>query len=243
MFTKFLHKSSGGIRHENKYLLTRGTYEILRRRCASVMKRDENSQGDGGYRVTTLYFDDVYRSAYKDKLGGYLKRKKFRIRAYNLSPERISLEGKFKEDEFIKKKSALLTLDEYKAALAGDYSFCEGRQEDIMRHFCAEAKTAGLKPAVITDYFRDAFTADAGNVRVTFDRELSTSLGTADIFAASYSPVLCGSDNVVLEIKYDRFIPLYIQELFSGIPLMSKPVSKYVLCYDKYLEVNKRCQF
>ncbi|MCL2697628.1 MAG: polyphosphate polymerase domain-containing protein [Oscillospiraceae bacterium] len=241
MLSKFLHKSPGGFRHENKYLLNRGVYEILKRRCTAVMKRDENSQGDGGYRVTTLYFDDVYRTAYKDKLGGFLKRKKFRIRVYNLSPGRISLEGKYKEDEYIRKKSALLTLDEYKAVLRGDYAFCLEKQSELLRHFYAEARITGLKPAVITDYFRDAFTAEAGNVRITFDRELSTGFGSHDVFEASYSPVCDFPDNVVLEIKYDRFIPAYIQEIFSGVPLMGEPVSKYVLCADKILEVNKIC--
>jgi hypothetical protein len=242
MFTKFLHRSPDGIRHENKYTLPLGVCEILKNRCAAVMKRDENSQEDGGYRVTSLYFDDVYKTAYKDKLGGFLQRKKFRIRAYNLSPGRISLEGKYKEGEFIKKKSALLTLDEYKAVLKGDYAFCSEKPDsEILRHFYSEARTMGLKPAVITDYFRDAFTAESGNVRVTFDRGLSTSLGSLDMFEASYSPVCAFSENVVLEIKYDRFIPLHIQEIFSGIPLMSKPVSKYVLCYDRILEVNKIC--
>jgi SPX domain protein involved in polyphosphate accumulation len=240
MFTKFLPQSPAGVRHENKYLLTRGVYEILKSRCAAVMKADENSREDGGYRVTSLYFDDVYRTAYRDKLGGFLKRKKFRIRVYNLSPERITLEGKFKEAEYIKKKSALLTPREYKAILNGEFSVLE-QNTDFLRHFLAEAKTAGLKPAVITDYYRDAFTAEAGNVRVTFDRELSTSLGSHDMFEASYSPVFSSPDDVVLEIKYDRFIPLYIQELFSGIPIMSKPVSKYVLCYNRFLEVNKLC--
>ncbi|MDR2531402.1 MAG: polyphosphate polymerase domain-containing protein [Oscillospiraceae bacterium] len=242
MFTKILHRSPAGIRHENKYMLNRGAYEILKRRCAAVMKRDENSQSDNGYRVSTLYFEDVYKTAYRDKLGGFLKRKKFRIRAYNLSPERITLECKYKDGEYVRKKSALVTLDEYKAALKGDYSFCPTRGDSqILQDFYVSAKTTGLKPAVITDYFREAFTADTGNVRITFDRELSVGMGSHNIFEASYSPVAGFFDDVVLEIKYDRFLPSHIQELFSGIPLMGEPVSKYVLCFNQILEVNKIC--
>jgi hypothetical protein len=223
-------------------MLNPGTYEILRRRCSALMKPDKHNGADGGYRVTSLYFEDIYKTAYRDKLGGFSKRRKFRVRVYDLSPDRISLECKYKEDAFIKKKSALLTLDEYKAMLKGDYSFCLQRQDsEFLRNFYGYARSAGLKPAVITDYFREAFTAETGNVRITFDSRLSAGLGSHDMFEARYKPVCDYHDNVVLEIKFDRFLPSHIQELFSGIPLMGEPVSKYVLCYNQILEVNKIC--
>jgi SPX domain protein involved in polyphosphate accumulation len=204
------------------------------------MQKDEHSVNDEGYRVSSLYFDDVYATAYMDKAGGFLKRKKFRIRVYNLSPDRITLEGKYKEDAYIKKKSALLTLDEYRAVLNG--TLITPPASEILQDFYSQAVTANLKPAVITDYHREAFTAGAGNVRITFDRNLSAGYGAGlDIFKASYLPVGEYYDKAVLEIKYDRFLPSYIQELFSGFPIMSKPVSKYLLCMNKILEVTKKC--
>jgi len=236
MFTRILHKNnplSRPLRHEMKYILDAGHYEILKRRCAAVMQEDANTKVDG-YRVTSLYLEDVYRSAYNDKLLGVLNRRKYRVRAYNLSTDKITLETKFKENEFVFKKAAALTHEEYKMLLAGDYAFCDGRED--LKDFYAAAVSKRLRPSVITDYYRTAFIAEAGNVRVTFDRELSTSLDTLDMFEATYSPVL---DGVVLEIKYDRFIPSYISEIFSGLPLLAEPVSKFVLCTEKYLEVKK----
>jgi hypothetical protein len=240
MFTNLLTKSPAGVRHETKYELNRGTYEILRRRCAALMQRDKFSVSEEGYRISSLYFEDIYGTAYKDKTGGFLKRRKFRIRAYNLSPERITLEGKYKEGEYIKKKSTVLTSEEYKAILRGE--FPSAKESEVIDDFRREVLTNGLKPAVITDYIRDAYTADAGNVRITFDKNLSAGHGSGDmdIFKARYFPVADYYDKVVLEIKYDRFIPSYIQELFSGIPLMAKPVSKYVLCANKILEGHKK---
>jgi len=239
MFTNILHKSPGGVRHEYKFALPSEAYEILRNRMRAVLKTDENADESGGYRVTSLYFDDVYGTAYKDKLGGFLQRKKFRVRAYNLSPERISLECKFKGGEFIKKKSALLTPEEYHALVRGDYNFCLDRQEsEVLKDFYFTSRTAGLKPAAITDYYREAFTAEAGNVRITFDSNVSAGLGTFDMFEARYTPV---KSEIVLEIKYDRFIPSYILELFSGFPLIAEPISKYILCANQALEVNKAC--
>ncbi|MCL2108123.1 MAG: polyphosphate polymerase domain-containing protein [Oscillospiraceae bacterium] len=241
MFTKNLHKTPAGWRHEKKYILSAGIYEVLKRRCAAVMPLDMHMR-EGGYRVTSLYFDDIYRTAYNDKLGGFLKRCKYRVRAYNLSAQRISLEAKLKEGEHVRKKSALLNLDEYHAIIKADFSFCAKRNsEQFLQNFHAAAVTTGLKPAYITDYFREAFVAEAGNVRITFDRELSAGLcydGSFDMFKASFTPVLDGGE-VVLEVKYDRFIPSYIEELITGYPLMSEPVSKFILSADKNMQVYK----
>jgi hypothetical protein len=245
MFTNFLHKSPVGIRHEIKYTLNSGVCEVLRRRVAAVMKTDKHADDGGGYRVTSLYFDDIYGTAYNDKLTGILSRKKFRIRAYNLSPGRINLECKLKEGDYIKKKSALLTPDEYKKLIK--FPSLEGCREaagwssEVLQDFYSNIAMHGLKPAVITDYYREAYIADAGNVRITFDKNLQTGYGSCDMFEASYSPVKDYYNSAVLEIKYDRFLPSYIQELFSGFPLMSKPVSKYILCANQILEVNKTC--
>ncbi|MCL1822741.1 MAG: polyphosphate polymerase domain-containing protein [Oscillospiraceae bacterium] len=226
MFTQILHNTSQKLRHERKFALNYGVYEIFKRRCNAVMKRDEYSIGEG-YRITSLYFEDIYRTAYKDKVGGYYKRRKFRIRAYNMNPDRIVLEGKVKEGEHVYKTTALLTQEEYEKLLRCDYGFCADRKE--LHGFYVWAKSTNLKPAVIVDYYREAFTETAGNVRITFDRDISAGFGSADMFKADYSPAY---EYVVMEIKFDEFLPPYIQELFSGFALTEEPISKYLICAD-----------
>ena len=56
-------------RHEYKYILNSGRYEILRSRVRAVMKADSHGK-NGVYRITSLYLDDVFDSAYNDKLLG-----------------------------------------------------------------------------------------------------------------------------------------------------------------------------
>ena len=52
-------------RHELKYIINTGWHRILRQRLKAAMKPDDH--GDSGvYRITSLYFDDVFRSAYND---------------------------------------------------------------------------------------------------------------------------------------------------------------------------------
>lgn len=222
-------------RHELKYWISRGDYEVLRRRFAAVMKPDSHA-GSGSYRITSLYFDDIYGTAYREKSNGMLYRKKFRIRSYDLDTSFIRLEEKCKENNVGYKKSAVITRGEYadilngKTAFLADDRFIGTAAED----FFYSASTVYQKPAVIVDYRREPYLCDAGNVRITFDSELSVCANTYDMFdeKARFMPVFERGE-IILEVKYDNFLPAYIEQLLTGVELNSDSVSKFVMCSDK----------
>src|SRR5574344_1640622 len=226
-------------RHELKYLINPGYYTVLRQRLRAAMIPDRNGS-DGQYRITSLYFDDVYRSAYNDKLLGAQSRKKHRIRIYNGSPDRISLELKTKEGEFVGKKNALLTEDEFMSILGGDCGFLSQERFDDTAgaDFYAASTAALLKPSVAVDYVREAFTCREGNVRITFDMNLRTALDPDILHNPRYIDVFPRS-TIILEVKYDTFIPSYIEGLLGGMPLIRESVSKFVYCQDKLIEIKK----
>lgn len=221
-------------RHELKYNINSGLYAIIKGRLDAVLEKDSNAK-DGIYRVTSLYFDNVYHTAYRDKMSGALNRRKFRIRTYNLNKDKIRLEEKLKDNNVGYKKNAWLTYDEYLSVINGDTGFMteerfsETAAEDMFTSVCA----GGLKPSVIVDYMREPYICRAGNVRITLDSRLSVCYNTFDMFSeeAVYYPVFKNNE-AVLEVKYDGFLPLYIQELFSGLPIMQESVSKFMLCTD-----------
>lgn len=229
-------------RHELKYPVNSGIYAILKGRLDAVMEKDSNTE-DGKYRVTSLYFDNIYNTAYRDKMGGAMNRKKFRIRTYNLDPSYIRLEEKVKDDNVGYKKNALLTMEQYRAVLDGNCGFMTGDEfsdtsaEDFFTSYCA----AGVRPAVIVDYMREPYVCQAGNVRITLDSRLSVCYNTFDMFdsKAIYVPVFKGNE-AVLEVKYNGFLPSYIQELLSGLGIMQESVSKFVLCTDKAKQFSFR---
>lgn len=238
-----MHYKNRKLRHELKYLIPPGTYEILRRRLRDVLSPDKNAGEDGAYRVTSLYLDDIYRSSYLTKIGGEAVRRKYRVRAYDLSPARITLEAKHKDDNYISKRHATLTLEEYRRLLAGDYAFGAGERfaGTAMEDLLVSETITRPRPAVLVDYFREAYVGHAGNVRITFDKRLATSHSTLDMFepGAVFSPVL--AEEIIMEIKYDEFLPAGAQAVFSGVPLLQESISKYILCMDKRMEVNKQC--
>lgn len=225
-------------RHEIKYRINGGTYHILRQRLAAVMQPDIHAK-NGLYRVTSLYFDDIYRSAYRDKINGALRRKKYRVRAYDLSEDVINLEEKIKHAAVGYKKTVRITTEEYKRLLGGDFSFladerfADSAGSDMFASDCA----AHLSPAVIVDYIREPFTCMAGNVRVTFDMKIAACTNGVDMFAPDciYEDVMPDND-LVLEIKYDEFLPDYIAHIFTEIPNIQESVSKYIICSDKLRE-------
>ncbi len=229
------------LRHEYKYLISPYYYELLRTRLKAVLRPDSNG-ADGEYQVTSLYFDDIYKTAYNDKLVGVETRRKFRIRAYNLSTDRITLEAKHKDNSYVSKLSTLITLPEYYSILKGDYGFYYDNEEKYIGTSLEALAVSDMltrpRPSVIVDYHREAYICDAGNVRITFDKKLATSYDTLDMFeTTAFSPVI--GDNIVLEVKYDDFLPKYIEPLLSGFPFINESVSKFVLCTDKLLEVKK----
>ena len=80
----------------------------------------------------------------------------------------------------------------------------------------------------------------AGNVRVTFDMKISACINGYDMFAPGniYEDVMPDKD-IVLEVKYDSFIPDHILQLLTGITTVQESVSKYILCSDKLNEKYK----
>lgn len=237
MFTR----SHGGrrLRHELKFLIDVGTYHVLRNRLAPLMEHDGHSE-NGEYRVTSVYFDDIYRTGYVDKLNGIDTRRKFRIRSYGLDPSFINLESKHKDNEFVSKVSGRITEEQYRRLLAGDCSFmCDSDDaEDVFGEYYRADRISALKPAVIVDYHREAFIYPFGNVRITFDKKLSTCYNTVDMFdeKAFFSPVY--DKDIILEVKYDDYLPASIWSAIQGVNAPQQSVSKYVLCCDKITEVK-----
>ncbi|MBQ8170717.1 MAG: polyphosphate polymerase domain-containing protein [Oscillospiraceae bacterium] len=232
---------SGGrrLRHELKYIIDEGTYRVLVARLKPIMYADRNTV-NGEYRVTSLYFDDIYNSGYNDKISGMAARRKFRIRSYNLNNSRIMLEAKHKDDNYVSKLSGQLTDEQYRALLRGDCSFMAQHdcEEDVFGEYYRSNLVTALRPKLIVDYVREALVYPHGNVRITFDKKLSTCYNTIDMFAedAFYSPIY--SKEIILEIKYDSYLPASIQAVLQGLNSTRQSVSKYIICSDKLMEVK-----
>lgn len=221
-----------GYRHELKYYITLGEYELLRRKLSLTMERDAFAKKNGGeYFIRSLYFDDRDDSAFREKLSGIDERDKFRIRIYDMRDDVIKLECKHKSNGYIKKQSIGLSRKEYEKLISGDRLFLLNRPEPFARRMYLEFAQRALKPAVIVDYTREAFVFPMEDVRVTFDKNIRTGLRSVDMFNAGIPTYPVIDDyGMVLEIKFNRFLPTYIRSLLQLEASQRSAISKYVLC-------------
>lgn len=219
-------------RHEWKYLVSYPEAELLQRRLSPFLSLDRNAAG-GEYMIRSLYFDDMNDSAYREKIMGVNFRQKWRIRVYNCSDSRISLERKTKNGSYIYKESALLTRGEFQKILDGDCKFLLEREENLCGEFYYEYMVHLLRPKVIADYERTPLALDAGAVRITFDKNVRAAIGSFDIFDAEL-PTLPAIEpgKLILEVKYTSFLPQMIKTLLPLDGQEFSAFSKYTQCYE-----------
>lgn len=84
---------------------------------------------------------------------------------------------------------------------------------------------------MIVDYVRKPFVAEYQNVRITFDADLRTGVFSKDLFDP-YLPTVSAMDkyDMILEVKFDEYLPDYYHKLIQTGSSLRSAVSKYVLC-------------
>lgn len=226
------------LRHELKYYINYDTYFLLRGRLNSILEKDPNMKNENGYLISSLYLDDMYHSAIEDKIAGIRFRKKFRIRCYERKADFIRLECKSKYNEYIAKTSAKISVEEYRNMLRGEFDFLLERPEKVCRELFGYTRTKLMKPIVVVEYQREAYISPLGNVRITFDKDISAS-ACIDMFSKEQCVQKVLQDNImVMEVKYDEYLPVHIKSILQGVPTEQCAISKYVMCREEKRRVN-----
>ena len=217
-------------RNEFKYICSAAEMEILRVRLNSVMKLDSHTDESGWYTIRSLYFDDRNYSAYDEKMAGVADRVKYRIRYYNYDTRQIRLEKKEKHGDLSRKTGQTITLAEAMHLQSGNRANCPDGQSGLLAEFQRNTN-CGLRPAILVDYDRTPFVCNAGQTRITLDENIRTRPYDADLLASRQAmvPVL-DEGQVVLEVKFNDFLPGYLAAALEDIPKVNLAVSKYVLC-------------
>lgn len=218
-------------RHEFKYFCDIGQMETLRQRIEHLIPLDSHTKENGEYTIRSLYFDNYANRCYYENESGTDPREKYRIRIYNGSSERISLECKRKERGKTLKTSCRITLEQCKQLMNGlpveDIDF----QQEVLRKLSVLIKTQLYRPVVIVEYERIPFVYKYGNVRITFDKNIRSSSSIDKFFDKDIQnrPIMF-SGNHLLEVKYDEFLPDFIKQSLQLSNLRQTAFSKYYLC-------------
>lgn len=216
-------------RHEWKHEINYADRLILLPRLDAVMKRDSHAI-NGIYRIRSLYFDTPSDTALRDKIDGVNIRDKYRIRYYNGDTSFIVLEKKSKRNGLCLKESARLSEDEAGRIVRGEISWMADCGRQLCTELYSRMRTENLAPKTIVDYTRDPFVFEPGNVRVTIDYDIRTGLSGTDFLDPSTVTVPAGTSPIVLEVKWDDFLPDIIKDAVTLPGRRVCAFSKYEQC-------------
>ena len=216
-------------RHEWKHELSYADMLVLRARLRAVMKPDPHAV-DGKYHIRSLYFDNLDDKALREKIDGVNMREKFRIRLYNCDPSVIHLEKKAKRNGLGTKFSANLSAEEAQKIVDGDLDWMLASERPLVQELYCKMRCQGMRPKTIVDYTREPFIYGPGNVRVTLDYDIRTGLKCTDFLNPQAVTVPAGDAPILLEVKWDNFLPSVIRAAVGVPDRRVGSFSKYAQC-------------
>ncbi len=217
-------------RHELKHYLNYSDYLVLHQRLKATLKTDEHVNETGQYKIRSLYFDNQNDKALREKIYGINVREKFRLRYYNDDPSLIYLEKKSKINGLCKKYKTPLAEKEVQAILAGDVEWMKKSRDALVLELYSKMQSQQLRPKTIVEYTREPFVYCPGNVRITLDKDIKTGLFSTDFFNPALPLISAGEQTIILEVKYDDFLPDIIKNIIQVGNRKTTACSKYAAC-------------
>ncbi len=185
-----------------------------------------------GFRHELKYRISYTDKALREKVQGIPVREKFRIRYYNNDFSYLVLEKKIKNNTLCRKVDEQITEEECRKLLAGEIAWMRDHPAPLVQELYAKMHCQILRPRVLVSYIREPYVYRAGNVRITFDSDIRTTLYHKEfpeerVIAISTTN---GPQERILEIKYDAFLPEIIRKLIQTNTLRQTAFSKYEAC-------------
>ncbi len=219
-------------RHELKFYISRSDYEYARFILGELMQKDSYQDGDRGYFIRSLYFDDVADSSVEEKLDGIENRDKYRIRVYDPNQDWAKLERKRKNNNFVKKSSVRLSKEEALLMCEGDYDFLLEKEGQDAKAIYFDMKRKYFRPVVIIDYIRDVYKMDYNEIRITFDKHIRVSTDDLNLFDKNIQThPLQRDDAIIMEVKFNNCLPSWFKDFLKFESSTNLAISKY--CYGR----------
>ena len=231
-------------RYEFKYFLKKNIADEIKSHVSKFMNLDKfaNLGAEKTYFVRSIYFEDSFNSNFEEKINGYRIRKKFRLRYYKKGLDKgpIFLETKGRNLERTYKIRAKLNLNDLEIInqKKSVYDLAKKYPNSVpVRDFVFESFKKNLQPKILIDYERQPFINKHGlYFRLTFDKNLScVKLENKIENSLLNNSIECKSGLTILEVKFERSIPLWFHRIIQSYNLRRQSISKFVLgmCYAK----------
>ena len=216
-------------RHEWKHELNYLDLLTIRSRLRAVMEPDPHAV-NGKYLIRSLYFDNLQDKALREKQDGVNMREKFRIRYYNGDTSLIHLEKKSKLNGLGTKFTAPMTEQEAQKLVDSDIDWMLASEYPLIQELYCKMLYQGMRPKTIVDYTREPFIYRPGDVRVTFDYDIRTGLQCTDFLDPCCTTIPAGDAGIIMEVKWDAFLPGIIRDIVQTPGRHTAAFSKYAQC-------------
>ena len=234
-------------RFELKYLLTLKQAQSFKEDLLAYVLPDEHGCNQGRYTLTSLYYDSPDYRCYHEKVDGLRARRKLRIRYYEddavfTDQTPVFVEIKERIDRITRKRRILLSYAEA-LELCNDRHLPARRpqDEDILEELLAFVWEYDLRPSSIVRYARQAFSGtrfDPG-LRITFDTQLAYQIEPLYLHDKPTGLLMLPANRVVMEIKINDRIPVWLSDLIAAHNLQIDRISKY--CQSIEMAQNQFC--
>lgn len=229
-------------RKEQKYLITLKQYNGLVKELAPYMRDDRNGM-NGRYTVSSLYFDNPQKDIYFETKNKVKYRQKLRLRVYGDIEENMKafFEIKQKHGKVVNKRRLTVALDE-----ANRYLKTRGGEDlagyrvsnlQVLREIDYFLNFYGLHPEMVVSYDRHALHGqDDASLRMTFDFNLRCRRDELDLAKGSHGDFFIDPDLVVLEVKVDHSVPLWLARVLQKLECEQRSASKFCVSTEMLAE-------
>lgn len=220
-------------RRELKYLITTEQYRELTKRLSPHMRPDIHGT-DGHYTVTSLYFESPEHTIYMETKNKLSFRQKLRLRVYDETDRNGTafFEVKQKHKKVVNKRRMVLPLREayryLKNTSTHSFDHYETSNTQVLREIDHFRKLYHLQPEMIVSYDRHAFHGlEDADLRVTFDMNLRCRNDDLYVENGPHGVNFVDSNLVVLEVKVNNSVPLWLAHTLQELNCKQKSPSKF----------------
>ena len=231
-------------RYEMKFIVTKEQYDKLLVGFGDKMELDEYNVGGNLYTIMNLYYDTPTNDLVSTGLKHRDKyRYKIRLRSYDPEYPTAFLEIKKKVNGLVNKRRTLMYIDDVNPFLMEHRTVPESKivKRQIVKELDVIAKDIELEPKVVLCYDRQAFFGtqpEDGDLRVTFDTNIRARRYDLDLRLGSHGEKILGDEYVLMEVKVDKSVPLWLARLMSENKVRKQRFSKYGTEYSQYILKN-----
>ena len=223
-------------RYEIKYLLNLKQYEAIKKEVLKRLSKDEY----GETTIQSLYYDTIDDRLIRESLEKPIFKEKLRLRCYNLNDNNkdIYVEMKRKYDGVVYKRRIACKENE-----ADDLLKSHSLKTQIGKELNYFTTYYGnLIPKMLILYDRVAYYDKNSQLRITFDNNIKYRKTNLNFHTSFEGESLLPENLILMEIKTDTALPLWICETLDKEKINKTSFSKYGTAYERefYKLGNKR---